>query len=164
MVVVLTTTLGLVTAPRQAVMVEVPGTSGRYADLRRQAVRFFDAVRRSDKAALAGLALAETREVVRRDLADPRSRLSRILLTGSRAMRGRFKHVRAPRVVLLRHPDLVGVGDGTTVCFSDSRQEFRTPASMTELPAVETNRAEMCVFFVHADRRWNVTYDFAYPD
>jgi hypothetical protein len=132
--------------------------------LHNQARRFFEAVRLGDKRTLVALALPEARGVVQKDLENPTSRLSRILLTGSRAMRGRFMAVRAPRVVLLRHPDLVGRGDGTTVCFSDPSQAFKTPASVADLPPVESNRAEMCVFFVYAGRRWAITYDLAYPD
>jgi hypothetical protein len=160
----LASALGVFQEPRQPSVLEIAATSGRYVSLHDQARRFFEAVRLGDKRTLVALALPEARGVVQKDLENPTSRLSRILLTGSRAMRGRFMAVRAPRVVLLRHPDLVGRGDGTTVCFSDPSQAFKTPASVADLPPVESNRAEMCVFFVYAGRRWAITYDLAYPD
>ena len=79
----------------------------------------------------------------RTDLDDPTSPLARTLLTGARAMRGKFHWCpRMPGTTFLsenraRAADV----EGTIVRFSDPRQEFTTPATPEELPGAGTNRA-----------------------
>ena len=79
-----------------------------------------------------------------------------MLLTGARAMRGKFMSVQTPRMTFLREPGARAADDRVIVCFSDSRQEFTTPATPDDLPGAETNRAEICLPFVLVDRQWLV--------
>jgi hypothetical protein len=140
----------------QAPLVEVQATSARYERLHLEALRFFRAVRQLDKPTLVRLTPAGDREAVRADLENPTSPLSRMLLTGSRAIRGRFMSVPVPRLTLLRQADTSAADDGIIVCFSDPRQVFRAPATVAALPAAGSNRAEICLPFVEADRHWFV--------
>jgi hypothetical protein len=151
--VLLLAALGLALAPPQARLVQVETASAQYQNLQAEALRFFRAVRNGDKPTLARLAPDAGREAVRKDLEDPTSPIARLLLTGSRAMRGRFMSVQTPRVTLLRQRDAT---DRAIVCFSDPRQPFNTPATTAELPAVDSNHAEMCFPFTIADKHWSV--------
>jgi hypothetical protein len=150
---------GMALAPRQATLVEVPIASARYETLQSDALRFFRAVRNGDKPTLVRLTPAAGRDAVRKDLDDPTSSHARILLTGSRAMRGRFMSVQTPHLRFVRQRDARDADDRVIVCFSDPRQEFRTPATTAELPSIDSNRAEMCVPFVWTDRQWAVVLD-----
>ena len=145
----------LVPAP-QGALVEVPTKSVRYESLQNEALRFFRAVRNSDKPTLVRLSTDAAMEVVRKELDNPTSPLTRMLLTGSRAMRGRFMSVQTPRLTLLRERDTRDTDERVIVCFSDPRQEFKTPRRTTDLPAADSNRAEMCLPFAYAGRRWQV--------
>jgi hypothetical protein len=138
----------------RAPLVEVPVASARYESLQSQASRFLRAVRNGDKPTLARLVPPASRDAVRADLENPTSSISRLLLTGSRAMRGRFMSVQTPRLTFFRqrNPD----DDRVIVCFSDSQQEFKTPATTADLPAADSNRAEMCLPFELNDRQWTV--------
>jgi hypothetical protein len=63
--------------------------------------------------------------------------------------------VQAPRLTFLRPRDASG-DERVVVCFSDSRLEFKTPPTVADLPSTDSNRAEMCLPFVYADRHWQV--------
>jgi hypothetical protein len=152
---------GLALAPQQAALVEVPIVSARYEALQSEALRFFRAVRNGDKPTLVRLTPAAGRDAVRKDLDDPTSSRARMLLTGSRAMRGRFMSVQTPRLTFVRQRDQREADDRVLVCFSDPRQGFRTPATTSDLPSIDSNRSEMCVPFVWTDRQWAVILDGA---
>ena len=141
---------------RQTPLVQVPVTSTRYESLQNEALRFFRAVRNGDKPTLVRLTPASGRDGVRKDLDDPTSSLARLLLTGSRAMRGRFMGVQTPRLTMLRQSETREADDRVLVCYSDSRQAFKTPATTADLPVTDSNRAEMCLPFVYGDRQWQV--------
>jgi hypothetical protein len=143
---------------RQRTFVEVPSTSARYESLQTEALRFFRAVRNRDHPTLVRLSPAGDRDAIRKDLDNPTSPVSRMLLTGSRAMRGRFMSVQTPRVTLLREQDTRDAGERVIVCFSDPQQEFKAPATVAGLPAADSNRAEMCVPVVYAERKWEFVF------
>jgi hypothetical protein len=149
-------------AADQRSLVEVTA-SARYQSLRDGAMQFFRAIRQADKPTLVRLARAGARADVRKDLDNPTSALARILLTGSRAMRGRFMSVQVPRVLLFRLRESSGQDDIVLACFSDSRLEFTKPATDAELPPLDSNRAELCLPFVQDNRRWAVAYDLLPP-
>lgn len=107
-------------AANQRSLVEVTA-SARYQSLRDGAMQFFRAIRQADKPTLVRLARAGARADVRKDLDNPTSALARILLTGSRAMRGRFMSVQVPRVLLFRPRESSGQGGVVLACFSDPR-------------------------------------------
>lgn len=148
--------LASIRAPRQTTLVEITPTPARYERLRDDALRFFRAVGNGDKPTLARLAPPASRDAIRTDLDDPTSPLARMLLTGARAMRGKFMSVQTPRMTFLRERGARAADDRVIVCFSDSRQEFTTPATPDDLPGAETNRAEICLPFVLVDRQWLV--------
>ena len=148
--------LASIRAPRQATFVEMAPTSARYESLRDDALRFFRAVCNGDKPTVARLAPPASRDAIRRDLDDPASPLARMLLTGARAMRGKFMSVQTPRMTFLRERGARDADDRVIVCFSDSRQEFTTPAAPEDLPGADTNRPEICLPFVRVDRQWLV--------
>jgi len=149
-------------AADQRSLVEVTA-SARYQSLRDGAMQFFRAIRQADKPTLVRLARAGARADVRKDLDNPTSALARILLTGSRAMRGRFMSVQVPRVLLFRLHESSGQDDVVLACFSDARLEFTKPATDAELPPLDSNRAELCLPFVQDNRRWAVAYDLLPP-
>jgi hypothetical protein len=146
---------GLAMSPPQAALVEVPIASSRYESLQTEALRFFRAVRNGDKPTLVRLTPAPAREGMTKDLDEPTSPVARMLLTGSRAMRGRFMSIQTPRLTFLRQRDR-DADNRVTVCFSDPRLEFKTPATTADLASTDSNRAEMCVPFVWTDRQWAV--------
>ena len=148
--------LASIRAPRQATLVEMTPTSARYEGLREDALRFYRAVCNGDQPTLARLAPPASRDAIRRDLDDPTSPLARMLLTGARAMRGKFMSVQTPRMTFLRELGVRDADDRLIVCFSDPRQEFTTPSTPGDLPGADTNRPEMCLPFVLVDRQWLV--------
>jgi hypothetical protein len=77
-----------------------------------------------------------------------------MLLTGARAMRGKFMSVQTPRMTFLRELGVRDADDRLIVCFSDPRQEFTTPSTPGDLPGADTNRSQMCLPFVLVDRQW----------
>jgi hypothetical protein len=146
----------------QIKLTEVSPTTENYRALHAAALTFVEAVRHRDESRLIELALPEWKDRVRADLHDRRSGLSQILFDGPHAVRKRFDRIQTTRVVLLPHPDLVDSGNGTTVCVVDSGDEFDTPRTIDDVPAVEDGK-EVCVFFMHAQARWFLGYGFAYP-
>jgi hypothetical protein len=148
--------LALASQPPQATLVELPVTSARYENLQNEALRFFRAVRNGDKPTLVRLSPDGAQERVRRDLDNPTSPMTRMLLTGSRAMRGRFMSVQSPRLTFFRERAATEGDERVVVCFSDPRQEFKKPARTTDLPVADSNRAEMCLPFVFAGKQWLV--------
>jgi hypothetical protein len=148
--------LGWAQAAPPAALVEVQVASARYESLQNDALRFFRAVRNGDKPAMARLTPSAVQDAVRKDLDDPTSPVARLLLTGSRAMRGRFMSVQTPRLTFLRERSARDTDDRVIVCFSDPRQEFRPPPTTAELPVADSNRAETCLSFTDVDKHWQV--------
>jgi hypothetical protein len=151
--VLLVAMLGVASEQPRNTLIEVTATSARYESLQNEALRFFRAVRNRDIPTLVRLSPPASRAAVRKDLDNPMSPLSRLLMTGSHAMRGRFMSVQTPRLTLLRQSD-VPADDQLVVCFSDPRQPFEAPVSNARLPALESNRAELCLPFAYSDRHW----------
>jgi hypothetical protein len=89
------------------------------------------------------------------------SRLSRLLFTGRDSLKRKLAQVNEPRLLLLRHSDLQGLGDGTTACVTDTKAVTQIPQRPTDIPGFWTSNSLLCVFFVHADNRWYVSYGFA---
>jgi hypothetical protein len=84
-----------------------------------------------------------------------------LLFTGRDSLKRKLAQMNGPRLLLLRHSDLQGLGDGTTACVVDTKAVPRIPQRPTDIPGFWTSNNLLCVFFFRADDRWYVSYGFA---